>query len=295
MATTKAEQAALMLMTATVVLWSFSWIVMKSLVDYIGPVDMVASRYVIAFIFLGAVQYYRKVPFVLPPFLLCAGIAIFQTVAFQVLSQFALMRGGAGHVVLLAYTMPFWAVLFSWLILGARPLSKHWWALAFGLCGLLLVIRPWEGLGNASASLLALLSGISGGFGLVLSKIMFERHQPHILNLTVWQLLMGGLITVPLAYFVPQRELVLNGTLIIGLLYMSVLASGLGWLMWLGVIQRVSTTVASMSSLGVPVLAILLAWLLLGEQPSYLDLMGVALVVMGLVVVNWPSRRVANT
>src|SRR5690606_34242594 len=90
-------------------------------------------------------------------------------------------------------------------------------------------------------------------------------------------------------------ELVLNGTLIIGLLYMSVLASGLGWLMWLGVIQRVSTTVVSMSSLGVPVLAILLAWLLLGEQPSYLDLMGVALVVMGLVVVNWPSRRRAKS
>lgn len=141
------------------------------------------------------------------------------------------------------------------------------------------------------ASLLALLAGVSGGLGLVLSKVMFEKYKPNVLNLTVWQLLMGALITVPLAYWVPQREILFGFNLVIGLLYMSLLASGLGWLMWLSAIQRVSTTVVSMSSLGVPVLAILFAWWLLGEQPSTYDLIGVGLVVMGLVVVSLPNRQ----
>ncbi|MCQ9616865.1 DMT family transporter [Paenalcaligenes niemegkensis] len=157
--------------------------------------------------------------------------------------------------------------------------------------GLVLVLRPWEGLGDMGASLLALLSGASWGLGAVLSKIMFDRYKPNILNLTVWQLLLGAAITLPLAYLIPQREIVFGVPLYVGLAYMALLASGLGWLLWLSVIQRVSTTVAGMSSLGVPVLAIMLAWAILGEEPGGFDLAGVGLVVMGLVVINWPSRK----
>ena len=167
---------------------------MKTMVNYIGPIDLVAYRYVIAFAFLFLVQRYQRIPFVMPPLLLSFGIAVFQTVAFQVLSQFALIQSGAGHVVLLAYTMPFWAVLFSWILLKSRPNVKQWIALGFGLLGLMLVLRPWSHLDNVGASLLGLASGASGGFGLVLSKILFDRHKPNVLNLTVWQLLMGRLL-----------------------------------------------------------------------------------------------------
>ncbi|MCQ9616866.1 DMT family transporter [Paenalcaligenes niemegkensis] len=123
------EHGALTLMGTTILLWSFSWIVMKAMGDYIGPVDLVAARYTIAFVFLFAIQLYRRVPFLLPPFWLCVGIAAFQAVAFQVLSQFALMRGGAGHVVLLAYTMPFWTVLlpgYCWEPDPVLGIAWHW-------------------------------------------------------------------------------------------------------------------------------------------------------------------------
>jgi drug/metabolite transporter (DMT)-like permease len=48
-----------------------------------------------------------------------------------------------------------------------------------------------------------------------------------------------------------------------------------------------------MSSLGVPVLAILLAWVILGEVPDTLTKLGVVLVVTGLVVINLPGRKKA--
>lgn len=287
------DRQALALMGCTILLWSFSWVVMKTLTAYIGAVDMVAWRYVIALVFLAALQAYRRQSFAMPALGLCVGIAIFQTVGFQTLTQLALMTGGAGHVVLLAYTMPFWAVLFSWWLLKQRPSAKHWLALALGLAGLLLVLQPWQGLGNLGSSLLALAAGCCWGLGAVLAKIMFVRHQPSILNLTVWQLFLGAVITLPLSWLVPQQPIQFGPTLYFGMAYMGLLASGLGWLMWLGVIQRVSTAVASMSSLGVPVLAMLLAWLLLNEQPSRLDLLGVACVLSGLIVVNWPNRRAA--
>jgi drug/metabolite transporter (DMT)-like permease len=67
---------------------------------------------------------------------------------------------------------------------------------------------------------------------------------------------------------------------------MAILASAVGWWLWLAVVRRVSATVAGMSSLGVPVLAVILAWAILGERPSQLELIGIFLLMAGLVVVN---------
>ena len=60
------DRQALALMGCTILLWSFSWVVMKTLTAYIGAVDMVAWRYVIALVFLAALQAYRRQSFAMP-------------------------------------------------------------------------------------------------------------------------------------------------------------------------------------------------------------------------------------
>ena len=47
-----------------------------------------------------------------------------------------------------------------------------------------------------------------------------------------------------------------------------------------------------MSSLGVPVVTVLLAWLILHEQPSTIELIGIVLVLVGLIAVS--GIRLAN-
>ncbi|MBX7021412.1 EamA family transporter, partial [Providencia rettgeri] len=69
-----------------------------------------------------------------------------------------------------------------------------------------------------------------------------------------------------------------------------VIATGVGWVVGMAVVSRVRATVAGMSSLGVPALTVLLGWLLLDELPTLLELMGTGLILLGLFVVNWPSR-----
>jgi drug/metabolite transporter (DMT)-like permease len=57
------------------------------------------------------------------------------------------------------------------------------------------------------------------------------------------------------------------------------------------VLQRLSTSVASVSSLGVPVLSVLLAWMILREQPSLLEAAGIVLVLLGLLAVSGVGAR----
>lgn len=288
------DKGAMSLMMLTVVLWAFSWIEMKHLSPLIGPFDLVMARYMIAFVVLLGIMLVSGRRMSIPPIPLTVGIAVFQTTAFQCLCQMALMSGGAGHVVMLAYTMPFWVVLFAWLLLGDKPSRQHIVGFLFAGVGLVAIIAPWQGMGSIYGSLLALAGGASWGLGAVLSKLMFKRHAPEVLNLAVWQMLLGVLLTWPFTRIFPQAPVVWGADLYWGLAYMGVLASAVGWWLWLSVVQRVSATVAGMSSLGVPVLAVIFAWLFLDERASTGELAGIALIMAGLIVVTTAGAKKAS-
>ncbi|TAM90919.1 MAG: EamA family transporter [Candidimonas sp.] len=273
-------------MAVTVLCWGMSWVVMKSLAPLIGPFDLVAARYAVAFVVLFACLLAARQPLNFPPFWLTVGIALFQTTLFQCLAQYALVTGGAGHVVMLAYTMPFWAVLFAWLLLGERPTRRHVLAFALAASGLLAVLEPWNGVGSLTSSLLAVAGGVCWGLGTVLSKMLFQRHRVNVLTVTAWQMLLGAVLTLPLVVLWPQQPVHWGSTLYLGLLYMGVIASALGWVLWMFVVRRVSATMAGMSSLAVPIFAVALAWLLLDERPDRFELIGIALIVAGLVAVS---------
>lgn len=284
------DRGALFLMTMTVAIWGYSWIIMKTLAPLMGPFDLVMARYGLAFVFLFLLLVATRQSLKFPPFWPTVGVALFQAAGFQCFCQLALVSGGAGHVVMLAYTMPFWVLVFAWLLMDERPTRRQLGAFGLAGVGLIAIIAPWQGMGSLQSSLLALAGGMSWGLGVVLSKKMFQRHQPNVLSLTTWQMFLGALLTWPLTVLIPQQAIVWGPTLVWGLAYMAMMASALGWWLWLSVVRRVSATVAGMSSLGVPVLAVILAWVLLGEQPGLLELIGIALIMAGLLVLNLPRR-----
>jgi len=285
------DRGALGLMALTVGLWGFSWIVMKTMVPLIGPFDLVMWRYLIAFPVLLIMLLATRQTLAFPPLWLTLGTAVFQTMAFQCLSQLALVTGGAGHVVMLAYTMPFWMALFAWGLLGEKPTKRHVVGFVLAGVGLTGIIAPWQGLGSLTASFIALAGGVCWGLGAVLAKKMFQRHTLNVLTVTMWQMLLGAVLTWPFTLIIPQRPIVWGWELSLGLAYMAVGASALGWWLWMSVVRRVSASVAGISSLGVPVLTVILAWLLLDERPSAAEVGGIVLILAGLVIVTSAGMR----
>lgn len=285
------HRGALLALGVTIAVWAYSWVVMKQAMAYAGPLDFAALRYLLGagvlFAALGLSGKSLRPPPLLPTML----IGLCQTAAFQGLEQWALINGGAGHVALLAYTMPFWAVLLAWLVLGDKPSARHWLGLALAALGLLCIIEPWHAMGSALSSTLAIAGGVAWAGGTVLSKRMFHRHKPEVLNLTAWQMLIGALALGAVTLAVPQRAMVWNWPFIAALTYSVLLASSLAWWLWSIVLQRLSTTVASLSSLGVPIVGVLLAWMILGERPSAMELLGIALVLLGLIAVSGVGAR----
>lgn len=287
----RSHRAALLALALMVVIWAYSWIVMKQVMRWAGPFDFAALRFGLGALVLFAVLVLRGQPLAPPPLGLTLAVGLCQTAAFQGLSQWALVSGGAGRVSMLAYTMPFWSVLFAWWVLRERPSARQWVGIALAVTGLVFVIAPWHALGSGPSTLLAVASGCLWGLGTVLTKRMFQLHHPSALSFTAWQMLLGGVFLAGVAWLVPQRAIEWTAGMVFSLLYAAVLASSLAWVLWFLIIDRLPATVASLSSLCVPITAILMAWAFLGERPDVAEGAGIALIVLGLLAVSGIGAR----
>jgi drug/metabolite transporter (DMT)-like permease len=258
-----------------------------------GPFTFSAQRYVIGTVVLFALLAQQRRDKKPTPWLATIAIGRWQTTRFQAHAQWAQVTGGAGKTALLAYTMPFWVVPLAWWWIHEKPGLKRWICIALAAIGFACVIRPWKPIGAPHSIVLALLAGLAWAIATVLSKRLFQNH-PDVtpLRLTAWQMLIGTIGLVVLALSVHPRPVALSCEFLSALLYNGLLSSGVCWVLWALIVQRLSANAAGLTSLAVPVAGVLFAWGLLAERPAATEWVGIALIAAALAILNF-SRRVA--
>jgi len=288
------ERAAWIGLAILTIVWSLNWTVMKVATRYSGPFTFSAQRYVIGTVVLFALLALRRNSLKPTPWLPTILIGLTQTMAFQALAQWALVSGGAGKTALLAYTMPFWVVPLAWWWVHEKPGFTRWLCIVIAAAGFVCVVEPWKPLGAPDSVALALLAGVAWAVATVLSKRLFQQH-PDVspLRLTAWQMLVGTIGLVIVALVMPQRPVDWTGTYIAALLYNGLLSSGVCWVLWALVVQRLSANVAGLTSLAVPVAGVLFAWGLLDERPSQAEWIGVVLIGIALFALQFRRRMPA--
>jgi len=275
-------------------IWGYNFVVMKRVMAYVDPFQFSAMRTVLgaATLFLVLVWLRRPLrPVAVGPTLV---LGLLQTAAFTALLQWALVSGAAGKTAVLVYTMPFWLMLFAWVALGERVRGLQWLAVTAAACGLLFILEPWTAQGRPLASALALLSGAIWAASAVLVKRLRARVQLDLLSLTAWQMLFGSLLLVLVALIVPaNRPLEMNAYFFGALAFNAICGTGLAWVLWLYVLDKLSAGVAGLSSLAVPAVGALSAWIELGERPSTAETVGMLLIAgaLGLLSVVAIARN----
>jgi drug/metabolite transporter (DMT)-like permease len=206
----------------------------------------------------------------------------------------ALYVGSAGKTSVLVYTMPFWLLLIAWPVLGERIRGAQWVAVVLALTGLVFVLDPW-GLQGLSASILAVAAGLTWAMASVLFKIIRKRHEVDLLSFTAWQALLGSIPLIVVALLTAPEGPTWNANFVAALLYNVVAASALAWLLWLYVLHTLSTGTAGISSLAVPVVGVIAAWVQLGERPGALEAVGMGLIVAALAILTARELRSSKT
>jgi drug/metabolite transporter (DMT)-like permease len=291
MSESASRRGALIALAVLTLVWSYNWVVMKQMLQYAGPFEFAAIRAVLATLVLFTVLVLRRESLRPPPWRPAILLGLAQTTAFQGLVQWALVDGGAGKTALLAYTMPFWLLLLAWPLLRERPDRRRLAFAALAALGLVFVLQPWSGLGARLSALLALASGLTWALAVVISKRAFADGSVTALRLTAWQMGFGAIGLCIVALLVPERAIEWSAPFVWGLAYNAVLASGLAWVLWALIVQRLPATVAGIVSLAVPLCGVLLAWLLLGERPDAWEGVGIALIGAALIGISRAPPR----
>lgn len=268
-------------MAAMVLIWGYSWVVMKIALRHAHPFDFAAIRVGIGCALLFALVKHRGRSLRLPRYGMAITLGVLQVALFVVLSQFALLYAGPGKTSVLIFTMPFWMIVFAHFVIHERMRASQWVSVALAFAGLVLVVAPWD-LTSIAGSLLAVAGGAVWAITAVLSK-KWPTAAIDPLLFTAWQLLFGFLVLGTLALAHPHAPVTWNLEFAWTLAFSAVLATAAGWWLWTWVLARTPAGITGLSSLGIPVVAVLSSAMQLGERPPPLELAGMAMIALALL------------
>lgn len=282
----RAPGAALALL---ILIWGYSWVVMKLALVHAHPFDFAALRIAIGAALLFAIVKVRGRALALPGYRMAIVLGLLQVALFVALSHFALLEAGPGKTSVLVFTMPFWMIVFAHLLIGERMEGAQWIAVALAFAGLVLIVAPWE-LTSVKGSLLAVAAGAVWAFTAVLSK-KWPVAATDPLLFTAWQLLVGFGALAVLAWTWDTPPIRWNFEFAWTLAFSSILATAIGWWLWTDVLARTPAGVAGLNALGIPVVAVIASAIQLGERPPALELAGMAMIGAALALLAWLGLR----
>src|SRR3984885_3407414 len=168
--------AGLMFLAITSLGWGFNWPIIKHLVSVLPPLTLRGTTGVIGASLLALLAIWRgenlRVARKLWPRLVLA--AILNVDCWMVLMGFALLWLPASEASLIAYTMPVWASILAWPILGERPNLLRVISLVMAFLGLSAILG-----GNGFAASLAKLPGIlmalGGAIGFAVGTVLAKK------------------------------------------------------------------------------------------------------------------------
>ena len=187
--------------------------------------------------------------------------------------------------------MPFWTLLLAWIFLGERIQGRQWIAVALALAGQVLILAPWKFQGNLLSSMLAVAAGIIWAVSSILIKRYGKNHTLDAFSMSAWQLAIGALPLIAVAWAVPSPPIQWTWQLIACLLFSGLGATALCWVIWMYILEVLPAGTASLGTLAIPAIAVIGAALQLGEYPAPHEIQGMLLVAAALALLSFLGVR----
>ncbi|WP_454694177.1 DMT family transporter [Achromobacter aegrifaciens] len=282
---------------ALALFWGLNWPAVKIILSIFPPFTLRLLGLGSGAVLLLLLARAKRVP-LLPPRESWRGIVVgglLAVAAFNLLVAWAQLSTSTSRAAVLTFTMPMMSAVLAWAVLGERLDRRRALALLLGAAGVSIlawpVLRAVFGEHDAAAAK-GLVFPLVAAFGWAAGTV-YLKGWPVAGNrivVTAWQLAVGAacaLVGVLIAgeSFPTQGW---NGRVAAALSFHIILGTAVAYWLWFVLSERVSATVAALTTLMVPVVGVLGAMALVGDRPAAMDWWGFALVLGGaaLIVLN---------
>ncbi len=285
----RAEGLCLVLFTACA--WGAAWPQTKFLLGQLPPFTMRAFCGACGCVFAFAVALARRERLVPPPGQ-WGRLFVFSMLnygVYIVLSTEAQVWLPSSEAVVITYTLPIWAALLGWPLLGEHPSWRQYVALALAIVGVALLVgvdqvsvqgdRRWQQLPGVTMGLLA---AALFGLGTDLAKRAPLAMPPA--TSVAWQVGMGtALLAMPAAFETADWARVTPaGWACIS--YIATVPMTIAYLAWFRALRLVPAGVAAITVLVSPMVGVLGSTLVLGETLSPRQIVALGLTLSGVAL-----------
>lgn len=167
-------------------------------------------------------------------------------------------------------------------------------AVVAGLAGMagvgLLVLTP-----KAALDPIGIAAGLAGAVSMAFGTVLTRHWRPPVQNLTfaAWQLVAGGILLLPFAYFLEPALPVPTAENILGIAYLGLIGAAFTYLLWFRGLSRIEPSAAASLGFLSPLVATLLGWFLLGQNLTPAQSAGFALVLASVWLSQWAMMPTA--
>lgn len=274
--------------------WGASFIATKVALKDISPITIVWMRFAMGVIILGLAVALRK-QFALPNKNEWGYFALlgFLGITFhQWLQSNALKTSEASTTAWIVATTPVFMALLGWLILKERLNGIKTIGILLAFIGVLLVVSDGNlasisiGKFGAPGDILILISSINWAVFSALSRRGLKKYSASLMIFYVMLLgwIFSSVLFIGGENYVEIAVLSVNGWL--GVLFLGVFCSGLAYIAWYDALQALSTAETGVFLYIEPLIAMVVAFFILGEPITVASVFGGGVILFGVWLVN---------
>jgi drug/metabolite transporter (DMT)-like permease len=261
--------AGLLFLAITSVGWGFNWPVTKYLLGELPPLTLRGVTGVIGALLLAVFAVMRSQSLSVTegqwPRLVVA--AILNVTGWMVLMGLALLWLPASEAALIAYTMPVWASMLAWPVLGERPTLLRTISLVMAFAGLASIMGG-NGFSASVEKLPGILMALGGSMGFALGTVLAKKLPIKLPPITAaaWQIGIGCFPVAIVGLLIETTHLdKVTQTGWILLFYSTVIQFCVAYVSWFAALARLPASVAAIGTMAVPVIGVVASAVALGE------------------------------
>lgn len=274
----------------TVIFWSSAFAGIRVGLQGYPPAHLAILRFVIASVVLAiyaALSHFR-----LPQRRDLPGIAVasFLGITFyNIALNYGETKVPAGTASLLIASTPIWTALFASLALKERLRAWGWVGILVSFIGAgIIALSEGHGLHLSKHALVIMAASCCSAIYIVMQKHYLSRYSA--LEFTAYSIWIGTLLMLPFGGGLFHSLSTAASQTTLAVVYLGICPAAIAYFAWGYVLSHAPASRTVSLLYLIPVFAIFIAWIWLREIPEPLSLLGGALALAGVLIVNLMGR-----